>query len=180
VYKRQLNDTLIASVWHFGIPEPDLGSGMDSLEVDLPHLLDGGVGYPTYLWNGTSGGQTFEAGSYGWVFLEVISEEGCAGTDSVFLMDFTGMSAHALPGQLKVYPVPASRFLNVEYEGDEQDELFLELFDPSGRKMLTRQYHSVRTLSEKLDVSGWKDGIYYLRIRSGQLNEVRAVPVSAR
>lgn len=175
-----VNDTLIVSVWHYGIPVPDLGSGADSLEVDLPYGLDGGEGYSSYLWNGAAGEQTYDATAYGWVKLEVVSAGGCAGVDSVFLMSATGISDLALPGKLNIFPVPANMFLQVEYTGGEGDELFLEVFDPTGREMLVKRYPAVQEFSEKLDVSNWKEGIYFLRLRSAHGYVVRAVSVSAR
>ncbi len=174
------NDTMVVAVWNYGIPDPDPGSGSDTLEVDLPYLLDGGDGYSIYQWNGSAGEQTYEATAYGWVTVEVITDKGCSGIDSVYLMSATGLEDHALPGQLNVFPVPANQFLQVEFNGPEQDDLYLEIYDPAGRKMLVRRYPAVRGFSERLDVSLWKEGMYFLTLRSDQGYIVRAISVSSR
>jgi hypothetical protein len=46
--------------------------------------------------------------------------------------------------------------------------------------MLVKRYPSVTEFSEKLDVSAWKEGMYFLRVRSDHGYAVRAISVSAR
>jgi hypothetical protein len=71
--------------------------------------------------------------------VEVTVWEGCSGKDSVYLMPSTGIADFRLPGELKVFPVPSSRFLTIEYSYPEAYDLFLEIYNSSGRKILIRE-----------------------------------------
>ncbi|MGC9341875.1 MAG: hypothetical protein ACP5E3_04170, partial [Bacteroidales bacterium] len=126
------NDTIQTMVSHYGNPEPDLGTA-DTLQTALPFDLDAGADYISYHWNGTPGSRTFEADAYGWYELEVTDENGCAGSDSIYVVPFTGVADHILEGNLNVYPQPASSMMNVEYRNSDGDDFILEIYDGSGR-----------------------------------------------
>ncbi|MCK4750295.1 MAG: T9SS type A sorting domain-containing protein, partial [Bacteroidales bacterium] len=172
-----LNDTVDVIITHFGIPEPELGGENDTLGTSLPLTLDAGAGYISYLWNGVDGGQTYEANGYGWYTVEVISPEGCTGKDSVNLTPHTGIEDIILPGELKVYPVPASRFLNIEYRYNEAESLFLDIFDSLGRKILIKQFSNATEITETVDVTGMAKGVYYLRLRSDERQLIRQITI---
>ena len=161
-----MNDTMELVITHYRAPGPDLGGVNDSLGTSLPLTLDAGADYSSYLWNNVYGGRTYDANQYGWHTLEVSDMQGCTGRDSVFLMPFTTVEDPYLPGELMVYPVPASQFLHVEYRYQEAETLYLELFDASGRHILIRPFQNVMEVNETLDVSGMSAGFYYLRLRS--------------
>jgi hypothetical protein len=169
------NDTIETIVTHLGSPQPELGGTNDSLETSLPLTLDGGTGYVSYLWNGTPGSQTYEATGYGWYTLEVTASNGCTGQDSVYLFSTVGITDFYLPGHLNVYPVPADQLLHVEYTYSEAANLFLDIFDSNGRKILEKQYPNLTELIETLDVSGLTNGIYYLRLHSDEQQLTRQI-----
>ena len=171
------NDTLIMSIYHYGIPDPDPGNGNDSLAVTLPHTLDAGSDYASYVWNGIPGTRQFEATEYGWYRLTVTDASGCTGTDSVFLMLSNGTDDLMLPGELKVFPVPAQHMLNVEYFYRGTDDLILELFDIRGRKILIREFRHAAVIRTSIDVSGFERGMFYLKIRSDDRQLIRRIVV---
>jgi len=163
-----LNDTLELSITHAGVPNPDLGGVNDSIGTPLPLTLDAGADYMSYLWNGMAGNRTYEASSYGWYILEVSDWAGCVGLDSVFLRSPTGIEDRFLPGKLDIYPVPASRFLHVDYSYSVAENLHLEIYDSNGRKILAMQFSNAREITETLDISGITGGVYFLRLRSDE------------
>ncbi|MCP4311974.1 MAG: T9SS type A sorting domain-containing protein [Bacteroidetes bacterium] len=169
------NDTLDVIVTHFGFPEPELGGVNDTLLTTVPHMLDAGAGYSFYEWNGVAGRQTYNATRYGWYKLEVSTPEGCVGSDSIFLVSLTGMEDLFLPGELKVYPVPSSRQLHIEYRNDAAENLVLDIFDSMGRKILIKQFSGVREITETVDVTVLSGGVYFLRLRSENQSLVRQI-----
>lgn len=171
------NDTMEVIITHFGFLEPDLGGTNDSLGTTLPLTLDAGADYVSYLWNGVLGDRTNDASQYGWYSIEVTDLHGCSGKDSLFLMPPTGIKDILLPGELKVFPVPTSRFLHIEYRYEKRESLTLDLYDSSGRKILIKQYADVMEISETIDVSKMAQGVYYLRLHSNERQLARQIAI---
>lgn len=172
-----LNDTMEVIVTHFGIPKPELGGTNDTLGTSLPLTLDAGADYLSYLWNGVPGIRTYDASDYGWYYLEVTDFGGCIGSDSIFLRTATGIEDRILPGNLNVYPVPASQFLHIEYSHEEAESLHLEIYDSNGRKILARQFSNAMEVRETLDVTGISSGVYFLRLRSEKQMITRKITI---
>ncbi|MBA7569077.1 hypothetical protein ES708_10814 [subsurface metagenome] len=171
------NDTMIVVIIHYGIPAIELGGINDSLGTTLPHTLDAGADYVTYLWNGIAGSRTYNATVYGWYTLEVTDLQGCTGTDSVYLMQSTGIGDYRLPGKLKVYPIPTDNMLYIDYRSPESEHLFLDIFDARGRKILVKEYRQVNEIMESINVSGMCEGLYFLKLRSGQRQIIRQIVI---
>jgi len=172
-----MNDTLEVITTHIGAPQPELGGISDTLETALPRMLDAGGDFHTYLWNGIPGNRTFNAESYGWVTLEVTNAAGCPGADSIYLMQSTGFRSALLQGELTVYPVPAAQYLYIEYQGEQEQDLYLSLFDSSGRKIMQKEFRHKKEIHETLELTGLAKGVYHLRLYSegGQLTRRIAI-----
>jgi hypothetical protein len=171
------NDTMELTIAHHGVPMPDLGGANDTLETDLPHTLDAGADFFTYLWNGVPGDRTHQATDFGWYILEVANSFGCSGGDSIYLMQSTGLEGMMLSGTLKIYPVPASQFLHIEYSGEKAEDLYLSLFDSSGRTVLQRKYNHKKEIMETLELNGLTRGVYHLRLHSGERHLIRRIAI---
>lgn len=168
-------DTLDVIITHLGLPAPELGGVNDTLETRLPLTLDAGAGFDAYTWNGEMGEQAYDADLYGWYNVEVVDPDGCYGKDSIYLTSFTGMHDYLLPGELSVYPIPASRYLHVEYSYAEAEDLILDLYDSNGRIVLNRQFSNVKEFTETIDVGEIARGMYYLRLRSHEKEVSRLI-----
>ncbi|HEC42356.1 MAG TPA: T9SS type A sorting domain-containing protein [Bacteroides sp.] len=171
------NDTLSVIITHVGSPVIDLGGTDDSLGTTLPHTLDAGADFVVYLWNGISGNRTYNADRFGWHSLEVTDLLGCTGKDSVYLMLSTGLADIRLPGELKVYPIPSDNILHIEYRSDKVDQLYLEIFDSRGAKILIKEYRQTDQIMESLDVREMTQGIYYLKLRSDKKQIVKRIVI---
>lgn len=169
------NDTLDVVVTHLGLPAPELGGQNDTLGTALPLTLDAGEGFVSYQWNGEDGNRTYDAAQYGWYKLEVTDPDGCFSGDSVYLNPATGVEDFQLEGKLKVYPIPASRVLFIEYSGEASEDLTLELIDATGREILIRPYPQTTEIKERLLVGEMNRGIYYLRLRSEERQMVKRI-----
>ncbi|KPL12969.1 MAG: hypothetical protein AMS26_15765, partial [Bacteroides sp. SM23_62] len=171
------NDTMDVIITHFGIPQPELGGVNDSLGTSLPVMLDVGADFISYLWNGVPGYRTYNATEYGWYIVEVTDLEGCVGKDSIFLLQSTGIADFLLPGELKVFPVPSNQFLNIEYRYTEAEDLYLDIYNSNGRKILNKQYSNADEIRETIDVTAMAKGIYFLRLRSDERQLIRQIAI---
>ena len=76
-------------------------------------------------------------------------------------------------GDLEVFPVPADKYLNVKLDpGRISGDAELHIFDTSGQLCLKEVNLELNT-SLHLDTSGYRDGIYLLRITSDGLSEYK-------
>ncbi len=63
--------------------------------------------------------------------------------------------------KIKVYPVPASNILNLQFEEEESKNTNYEILDAFGKTIL----HGIfRQSYQRLDVSIWRDGMYFIKI----------------
>ena len=68
---------------------------------------------------------------------------------------------------VNAYPNPVSEVLNLRFNLDKTMDLQLELYDITGKKLTIRKLPSIIPGSrETLDFSGFRDGIYILKITS--------------
>jgi len=152
---------------HWGYPAPDLGGVDDTLHAPLPHLFEAGTGYDQYIWNGITGNDQLNVSDYGWYKVVVIDIHSCQGTDSVYLAAPTGIQDPEDPGRkLNVYPNPTDHHLYIELTLQEDTDLWIELFDGTGRKIMIREFSQVNRVFEALDMSDLPQGLYYLKVRT--------------
>lgn len=173
------NDTLETVISHYGNPTIELPEA-DTLNTSLPYTIDAGDEFSNYLWNGTSGSGTYEIESFGLLRLEVLDENGCSGTDSVYVLPPTTVQDRMLDGNLHIYPHPAIEVMYVEYAHTEFEDFVVELFDAAGRMIYIWEYKHVNEIREEVDVSRIHPGMYYLRIRSANEMLGRKIVVGMR
>ena len=74
----------------------------------------------------------------------------------------TAISEMKFPGlEVKVYPNPTGRFLNLEIIQTGNELFFYELTDITGRKSVLKQMH---TNTEEIDMGSYVSGIYFLNV----------------
>ena len=172
------NDTTDLIISHWGYPAPDLGGINDTLNSVLPYLFEAGSGYDQYIWNGIPGSHQLSVSEYGWYKVIVIDIHGCQGEDSVYLAPPTGIRNLKIPeGNLLVYPNPSDHHLYIELSLQEYTDLWIELFDGTGRKVMIKEFSRVNRIHEEMDVSGLPEGIYYLKVRTKYGQALRKIVV---
>jgi hypothetical protein len=171
------NDTVDLVISNIENPVIDLGGFNDTLGRNLPHTFDAGADYEFYLWNGVEGDRTFEANAYGWYKLVVTDANGCTGIDSVYLDVYTRLPDIIKFDDLKIYPNPSDDILFIEFENSGYLDIYLEIFDGTGRKILVREFNQADRIHEPVDVSGIPEGVYYLKIRSGNHQSVSKIVI---
>lgn len=72
---------------------------------------------------------------------------------------------------VKVYPNPASDWVNLEFSASGQEDIIITILDTYGRTILSKEIRSVNGfVNERLDLSELDNGLYFVRI--GNENEV--------
>lgn len=80
---------------------------------------------------------------------------------------------------LKVYPVPVTDQLTIELNAEENQNVEIELTDPSGKSVITSTYSLLAGHNEiSMDVSKLIGGHYLLLIKKGSLVESRRIVIS--
>ncbi len=159
------NDTLVRVISHYVNPTVELEGGNDTVKVTLPYQLNAESGFAIYEWNGVVGTQTFEATTRDWYVLVVTDINGCTATDSVFVTPLTAIpETRGIEDNLLVYPNPAGDFLNIFLEIETIEDIYLEIINGIGQKLVIREYPSSSLIRETLDVSSMSKGFYILKV----------------
>ncbi|MQY77963.1 MAG: T9SS type A sorting domain-containing protein [Bacteroidetes bacterium] len=170
------DDTLNINITHYNHPSVNLGGVNDTIISSLPYTLDAGAGYENYEWNGSEGTQTYNVIAIGWYKAVVTDTNGCTGLDSVYVTSPASIpGVKGIQGELIIIPNPANEFLYVEFKGLKTMSYILELINERGQLVYIKEYKFVNRLNESLDVSHLTSGVYYLRIRTNEQQEVRKI-----
>lgn len=166
---------------NFNIDQPD-----DSMTVILSTTpaSDGGAengsasldisgGNPPYSISWSTGDtdiyslETLSAGTYS---VEVEDDNGCTWSTSFVITFITGAENHA-ENRLQLFPNPTRDVVFIN--GCQQQQIDINVFDASGRMVLTSFSHSCQS---ELDTRQLTPGMYLLRIKDGQsLHSLRMV-----
>ncbi len=107
----------------------------------------------------------------GYYFVTQIVSDGCETDTLIQTIEVltTGMYNDILMDELKVYPNPVSKVLNVEFPQDRKATYFVELDRVDGSMI---QINTIQPVSGKsvltFDVSSLPEGIYFLRVDSSK------------
>ena len=70
--------------------------------------------------------------------------------------------------QVNVYPNPVNEELNIEFKIQDKEEESISIMDASGKVVVNKKYKAINgKINERLDVSGLRNGVYFLRIGDG-------------
>ncbi len=77
----------------------------------------------------------------------------------LFTSTSTGMDENSTISELKLYPNPTSKNLNISFTSFDQKEITLKIYNSSGQQVFSQQIPNATTI----DVSQFADGIYFVR-----------------
>ncbi len=86
----------------------------------------------------------------------------------------TGESGHMAcwenpaENRIRIYPNPAEERITLEWYGNSPTNLEVEIIGMSGVSVYRNNYHSIVKLQEMIDLQHLSDGIYMLKIRTGE------------
>ncbi len=76
------------------------------------------------------------------------------------------------------YPNPTNGILNVDWNADANEKGTLIISDISGRELMNKTLNIRQgSGSEQVDISGFNSGIYFLSLKSGQINYITKIQV---
>ncbi len=101
------------------------------------------------------------------------------GSDTLVKVDYimvgtVGTEELAEPSDFKVYPNPGTGIFVLEFAGEENGQIVLEVSDTYG-KIIRRQTLENRGKTFVLDLSGKKEGIYFIKTTAGNKQVVKKV-----
>jgi hypothetical protein len=173
------NSRIHTTVIH-GPPAVSLSAGQDTLYASLPLTLDAGDGFVSYHWNDGSGQQMLDVTVPGKYFVMVTDSHGCHGSDSVVVQTPLGITRPVQAGlEIMVYPNPASGFLNVRINSEQEyDRLGFELLNPAGIILYRTEVAGSGSFYEQVDTGRFPKGVYILRIIAGSSYSTRIIVIN--
>ncbi len=92
---------------------------------------------------------------------------GCQGSaqSSIIVEACLGVETNELDN-LVIYPNPASEELNVEFQNTTGNAAEIELVSNDGKVVFSSKAKENSSFSEKIDVSNFSEGVYFIRIKS--------------
>lgn len=76
-----------------------------------------------------------------------------------------------LNSQVKIYPNPSSQYITLKSE-HLNELIMVEVYNTNGQKVFT---HNSFNPQNTIDISSWNPGIYFVKITSGQLNDIKQI-----
>jgi hypothetical protein len=106
-------------------------------------------------------------GTFSAVYAYTNSTTGCSNTNSTSIVvsactGFNESAATTTADNVLVYPNPANNYITIELSANEATQI--ELFDVIGRRVISKNAESKLT---ELDLSALVNGVYYLKVASG-------------
>jgi hypothetical protein len=170
------DDTLNQAVTVDASPIVDFGG--DTLNVPVPYTLDAGD-HRTYEWQDGFDGRYYTVSStIPQLYTVIVTDDGvtCVTQESVFIDPATGLRDNNADNlDVNLYPNPASEFLNIEVEELEGKELYIELYSISNQVVWSDYHEGYGAYTYKLDISGFKEGVYLLRFRNSETNYIQRI-----
>ncbi len=159
------NNVITDDITIWDSPSVEIGGGQDTIYPGLPTTLDAGSGYTSYLWQDNSAATTFEVTEQGLYWVMVTSDNGCTGVDSVFVDAGTWAGDRTgLPGEVRIYPNPASDVVHVALELDVERAVILELYSITNSLVYREDIKRSMVSEAHIDVRDLTSGTYFLRI----------------
>ncbi|MFH2096729.1 MAG: T9SS type A sorting domain-containing protein [Bacteroidota bacterium] len=178
-----LNDTIHVTAEHYEVVV-DLSGVIDTIYVTAyPETLDAGAcaspgGFNcTYMWSTTETTQTIDVNADGWYYVTVVDDNGCFGTDSVYVYLTIGVEDFSSYFGVNVYPNPNDGNFELIIRNNITENVTIELMNVQGQLIETRKVSGVE-INEKYDASDLAKGVYYLRVNAGDRLEVRKVVIN--
>jgi PKD repeat protein len=120
----------------------------------------------------------FTSGTYT-VTLIVTNASGCSTTSTQVVSVGVGVQEQGIVNAMTLYPNPANENLNIEISMNDNAAAQVVAYDMSG-KLLINETNSLATGNNTLtyDVTGWSNGIYFVRVTTGNSVNTMKVVIS--
>ncbi len=164
------NDSYSTTVSANEAPEVDFGG--DTITLAIPGTLDAGE-HDSYIWQDSYTGRYYTVTSSNpatyTVTVTDYDKSSCLTTESVYIIPTSGVIEYDNL-ELGIYPNPASEFINIEAEDLTNEDFYIEIYSITNQLVWSDYHNGNGTYNTKLDVGGFNDGVYLLRIRNTRVN----------
>ncbi len=122
----------------------------------------------------------FETKNVYWIRVQSTDSDGGT-TEETFVITVNNMMETGVPEQseslsFNVYPVPAIDHVTIEIDNPDNKELLLEIYSNAGRLV----HDEVIFTKTRIDLTGFTDGMYILRIKGDNVYGTRKIIVKDR
>jgi hypothetical protein len=131
--------------------------------------LDADTGYTTYLWSTGETTQTIQVSTFDTYWVTVTGgTNGCSYTDSITISSTVGIGKIISSDEFSFYPNPASDKLILHGHDNIFKDAIITITDLQGRE--AKGISKIKTSSGEnlIDISSLSNGVYFLRVTSGQ------------
>ncbi len=167
------NDSYSTTVTATEAPEVDFGG--DTIALAIPGILDPGE-HDSYIWQDSYTGRYYTVSSSNpatyTVTVTDYDKSSCVTTESVYVLPTAGVASYA-DLDLAIYPNPASDYITIEAEDLTNEDFFIEIYSITNQLIWSDYHDGNGTYTNKLDVGGFNDGVYLLRIRNEKVNHTQ-------
>jgi len=142
-------------------------SGLHHIVLDLPDVpLEGDSVGEWHIEFRDTNDQNIGAAEYSTRFARLIYDatfDECYNTERISTYNENELLSEL--SEVRLYPVPTSSVLNMEYTSDEDTDLSIEIIDGNGRIVGTQKESVISGVNTfNMNVDGLAQGIYYMRI----------------
>ena len=140
-------------------------------------IISGGVGAYTVIWSDGSSELILEDLLPGVYDVEILDENGCSTMGTFEVGGTTNVNDIPSLQAFDISPNPASDFINLQLTLNELSNLSLEIYTSMGQLIYTEKYQS-QIVKDRIDVSSWDTGVYFVKIRKDDKVAVKRVFIS--
>lgn len=153
----------------------------DTINTSLPYTIDatspGDDNF--YQWGDNTVGPTFVASVYGEYTVYVRTSNGCETVAHVWI-DVPSFVNEAARENLEIelYPNPVQDMLIIDAELKTGDEFVIEIYDVTNKIVFSEEHKGFGRYENKIDVSGFGRGLYFVRLRNKEIYFVKQIIVN--
>ncbi len=92
----------------------------------------------------------------------------------VLVQNCTGIEMNKFSNGLAIYPNPGNGFFNIDINDPQLDSFTITVINSSGSSVYLEKFEDAQT-SIMLDLTFLTDGVYYLKLESGQYTEMKKI-----
>jgi hypothetical protein len=156
---------------------PVVNLGSDIVAGSLV-TLDAGAGFVSYLWSDGSTNRTLQVSQSGIYSVTVTNEWGCEGTDQINVT-ITGIeNIDGYNVDIELYPNPSKGIFTLLINSDILSEMIIQLTDLQGKIVYNNDIDMTKTYQSNIDVSNLAEGIYYLKVITGDNLKVKKLIIA--
>ncbi|MEO0898134.1 MAG: T9SS type A sorting domain-containing protein [Bacteroidota bacterium] len=135
------------------------GGGLGSASI----VVAGGTPPYTYSWDGTLGSADSTGLVTGTYNVTVLDSNGCGETVEVMVGDVVGIETEWLT-KLRILPNPSSGLIQIDMEMEQTADITLSVYSIRGELIETLAPRKSLLISEKIDLTNYANGLYFVRI----------------